>query len=1211
MKRPTIRLSLLLAFASLLISLHAQTIVNRNWLMSGGTPNGIYDFQASHVIGSGSNKPIVVVGNTFHAGQAENFLITKYNGDGGLIFKKEYDGTASTTDFATDVTTIGSDIYVTGVEGDTTTGSSYITTLKLDSVGNIVWTAKYQNAYKKYNLGFRIVPDPTNTYLYVCGTSQTGPADFALTLLKYKTIGGSPVWTASYDSVGLYDAGIDLRLSGTTSVLVYGISGLSSTSGDIITRAYNATTGALSSQSRLSGSGAYVTRPVAIAKDNAENIYLAGISNDAGKMDDIVIIKLDSLLNLKWRKYIDGGNSKNDGVSAIKVDTRNNIIMTGWSGNADASKAIWTLKMRDSVIVWDKRRLCAVTGQDAKGLDVDLDHSNNVYVTGTIYGQSRNSQITIAMDSNGVTQWEQFFNNSGNSSDEGRNVKIDSGGGVIVYGRSLIGSTYTYNTMKFESTTLPISLAHDPSGKPFYLQNQMIVDFNPVDIDTGFSGNTGVLYSSLNKILPSSLITTLNAKLGTSVGSWTAKKIYPFITPKVTYSIARNGDTVPVPPLYSHLLVYFPSDYLKSASDYRKMMDSLMSIHAHVEHTELNYCALLNSTPNDYQYFAGQASLHPTSTWPSGHIHAEGAWDLETGKSRIKVGIFDTGIDFRDDDFCFNNFSNCTNRVRDGWNFYSTHNASFDGTPDPISHGTACASIIGAVRNNYTTGHSSDIAGIAGGQYIAGDTANNNNSGVSLYSLNVFHYYGPPYDTLAFGSNTDIATAMEQSTINSDPNGFPWQYGVHIINCSWGIHQDTSSNSFYGIREFHNAVRDVVRNKVTLVASMGNSGDTSIQYPACFYDERVIAVGGSGGYGEFVPASTRGHDIDVTAPYFDALVTALDTGNRVKSFGGTSSSAPHVSGLVALLYSYINTTDTGFNNLEIEDCENLIQKNTVIYPYHNDSIGYGEINASATLHAIQKPHYYIRHYDNKHFPSTLSVQKITSDTLVHLTTYYGDDSGHDAYVCTSCCSGELSHWNTNTHKADIYKVTMVISHNLQPNEVIQDAWVRSNASNLLGNLGSGATIVDRDLVTISNVTHSSATLTAYFYLIKDTATMRDQCWYPLGVADTSTFKLSYSLKIWDGVSTGVQEVKDLGYSISLYPNPSTSSNMLVVELDKAQPLQIDLFDIQGKLIRTVYNGGGADGVNHFKTDIQDLMAGVYLYRVQGDGFVRSIKFTKY
>ena len=35
----------------------------------------------------------------------------------------------------------------------------------------------------------------------------------------------------------------------------------------------------------------------------------------------------------------------------------------------------------------------------------------------------------------------------------------------------------------------------------------------------------------------------------------------------------------------------------------------------------------------------------PTFTFPNGDINVEGAWDIEKGKSFIRVGIYDSGID--------------------------------------------------------------------------------------------------------------------------------------------------------------------------------------------------------------------------------------------------------------------------------------------------------------------------------------------------------------------------------------------------------------------------------------------------------------------------------------------------------------------------------------------------------------------------------------
>ncbi|MCW3126629.1 MAG: hypothetical protein JWO03_2287 [Bacteroidetes bacterium] len=1202
----TLRMTfVILCFCTFLCN--AQTLVNQDWVAKDGSPTAIFDFQASRFDAAGN---IIVVGNTFHAGQNENFLISKYSSSGKPIWKKEYDGTFSGIDFATDIATYGNKIYVTGAEGDTSTHTSSITTLVLDSVGHILDTLKYTGAYGGYNIGTSIRFDNLGNF-FVGGTSQTGLLDFKIVVIKYNSHSVQQ-WVASYDSVGLYDGIADLKAPfytpfSSTPLAAYGVSGLSSSSGDFITLTFD-TAGNILSKTRTNNGSAYIAKPIGMVRDKQANIYFTGVVQTGAGNTDIKVVKLDSALHLVWTKTLDGGNNKNDEVSAIKLDSRDNIILTGWVANVDSSKAIWTIKMRDSVIVWDRRRSCAMPGQDAKGYDMDMDVANNIYVTGKMFVAGRYKQITMSYDSTGKPLWEMLYSDTTVSNDEGRNIKIDSGGSIFVYGRTLFNGKYTYTTIKYDALVIPMATVHNASGQPSYMQNELIVVFNPNDIDTTFAGTGGLQYSTVSKILPSTLVTTLSGKLGTNVGLWTASKIYPYFTNKVTYSIARNGDTVPVRKLWSHLVLHAPNGYFKNSTVYKKALDSLNSIPSHIDYAALNHCGHLDNTPNDFQYAAGQSSLHSTGSYPNANINAEGAWDLETGKSRIRVGIFDTGIDFRDDDFCFNNFSQCINRVKGGWDFYNNgQDMTLETHPDRISHGTACASIIGAVRNNYTTGRSSDIAGIAGGQFATNDTFQNNNNGVSLYGFNIFYFIGPPYDTIVFTSVTDVAKAFQQGiTVSSQ---FPWMYGVHIINCSWGFWQDTSAMGLSDMREIQDAEKDAVLNKVTVITSTGNKGDTSTQFPACFFDERVIAVGGSGPDGNWASGASFGHDIDVVAPFSGLNVTALDTGGGIKNFTGTSASAPHVTAIVALLHSYINLTDTGFNNLESEDDEFLIQRTASIYPLRNDTIGYGRVNASAALHAVEKPHYYVRHYDNKHFPATRTIQLVATDTLVHFQTYYLDDQGHDAYICTNCCSYELH--NFGTHKANIYKVTSVISHNLQPNEQIQDAWVRSNASNLLGALQGNATIVDRSQVSISNVTQSSATITAYYYLIKDSATHTDQCWYPLGTADTLTIKLAYSLRIWDGVHTAIEEVKDQGYSISLFPNPSASSNTLVIDLDKEQALAISLFDMQGKKVKAVFDGVAVNGANQYVVNIQDLDAGVYLYRVQGREFSRAIKFTKY
>jgi len=91
---------------------------------------------------------------------------------------------------------------------------------------------------------------------------------------------------------------------------------------------------------------------------------------------------------------------------------------------------------------------------------------------------------------------------------------------------------------------------------------------------------------------------------------------------------------------------------------------------------DYNYEIAEDYTPND-PYF------NNTYQWGAKKISAEGAWDITTGNSNIKVGVFESGIASHSD--------------------LNTHVQSGNFTPSAdadLSHGTHVAGIIGAVINN-------------------------------------------------------------------------------------------------------------------------------------------------------------------------------------------------------------------------------------------------------------------------------------------------------------------------------------------------------------------------------------------------------------------------------------------------------------------------------------------------------------------------------
>lgn len=66
---------------------------------------------------------------------------------------------------------------------------------------------------------------------------------------------------------------------------------------------------------------------------------------------------------------------------------------------------------------------------------------------------------------------------------------------------------------------------------------------------------------------------------------------------------------------------------------------------------------------------------------------------------------------------------------------------------------------------------------------------------------------------------------------------------------------------------------------------------------------------------------------------------------------------------------------------------------------------------------------------------------------------------------------------------------------------------------------------------------------------------------------------------------------------TVYPNPVTDTYKLEFELKTRQTLQINLYDVQGKLIKELYNGLASQGVNVFTFNKANLSSGVYFLSI--------------
>jgi hypothetical protein len=128
-------------------------------------------------------------------------------------------------------------------------------------------------------------------------------------------------------------------------------------------------------------------------------------------------------------RYNDPVNS-NEWVSTLAVDNQGNVYVTGRIstslGGGWYATDYATLKYdRNGTLLWAQRYNGPINGGDyATALAVDK--RGNVYVTGYSWGSGTSSDYaTLKYDSNGTLLWAQRYNGPGNYADEARALAVD------------------------------------------------------------------------------------------------------------------------------------------------------------------------------------------------------------------------------------------------------------------------------------------------------------------------------------------------------------------------------------------------------------------------------------------------------------------------------------------------------------------------------------------------------------------------------------------------------------------------------------------------------------------------------------------------------------------------------------------------------------------------------------------------------------------
>lgn len=185
-------------------------------------------------------------------------------------------------------------------------------------------------------------------------------------------------------------------------------------------------------QKKIGGNSGYAAGGRDIALDSSNNIYVCGYqTEDSYGSYDLFVCKLQNDGNLLWQKKI-GGLATDFGFR-LTVDSSGNVYIVGYQqSNSYGNSDITLIKLSQlGGLIWQKK-IGGVAND--YGYDVDVDSSDNIYVTGSqnsdTYGSSDVVVVKFAPD--GTTLWQKKI--GGTSSESGQTIHIDNANNIYVAG---------------------------------------------------------------------------------------------------------------------------------------------------------------------------------------------------------------------------------------------------------------------------------------------------------------------------------------------------------------------------------------------------------------------------------------------------------------------------------------------------------------------------------------------------------------------------------------------------------------------------------------------------------------------------------------------------------------------------------------------------------------------------------------------------------
>ncbi len=379
-----------------------------------------------------------------------------------------------------------------------------------------------------------------------------------------------------------------------------------------------------------------------------------------------------------------------------------------------------------------------------------------------------------------------------------------------------------------------------------------------------------------------------------------------------------------------------------------------------------------------------------------------------------------------------------------------------------------------------------------------------------------------------------------------------------------------------------------ISTKEILNAGKKTANFTLQTYPG--YGSVPLGQASSKNFKISVPVVASGYNSQVTftaevSPVTSGITTSFPNGSVLSSFPDSlnvqvSSSASVPAGI----YKIIVTGTNAAGKVHKISMDYLVGKN---YVYFKTNIAGLEYKVNNTSYIAPK----LFTWD---IGSTQAIQVVTPQTIDPRRYIFLNWNGTD----TNSTENITVNSNTPSYTANFktqYKLRALVA---------TPSGLPVTITNSLVYLDSGAT----STVTISPLQLLYNGTMYYFNHWTGTGTgsysgTNPVC--PVTMTDPVNELAFYSTQI--GISTISSEVPDKYNLYQNYPNPFNPETKIQFDLPKSGLINLKVFDLLGKEIKSLYSGYLNAGKYEFNFNASDFASGVYIYKLETDNFKQALK----